>query len=321
MFKELSGKECIKDLVKDFPQVLVIFERLGIQLNKEDQKKTLVEIALSNSFPLQVILSNLGKKLNIPVKWPKVSGVGEHFQDDFTRASGLRKGKPVGIKKIIAIHSGKGGVGKTVISVLLANFLNNKKFKVGLLDLDIDCPNLTLALGINERHIANKDKLIQPINFNGIKVISMGAIQKKAEDAIMWRGPVLAKAIEQLFFDADWGEIDYLIVDFPPGTSEAPLTFFNIVKPDGVIIISTPQKLAIYDAAKSVDMCNTMKVPVIGVIENMTGDIFGQSNEKLIESVCGVKFLGEIPLNPNLSKEKFWEDDRFVNKIFEKISF
>lgn len=305
--KELAGKEKLEKLIKEYPQSLKILEDLGMELDTEDQKKSLVEIALTKKIPLQVILNNLSKKLGLSVKWPEIAGVGEHYKDDFSKSTGLRKGKPVGIAKIIAVHSGKGGVGKTTLAILIASFLNREGKKVGILDLDIDCPNVMRALGVEGRHIANEKKKISPIIVDGMKVVSMGAIQERSNQAIMWRGPVMAKAIEQLFFDSDWGEIDVLVVDFPPGTSEAPLTFFNMIKPDGVLIITTPQMTALDDAAKAVDMCKSLQVPIYGIWENMCGEIFGLANQKRTEEITGAKWLGGFDLNKQLAQEKFWQ--------------
>jgi len=306
--KELAGTEKLGTLIKAFPQSLKILEDLGMKLSAADQKKSLVEIALVKKIPLQVILNNLSKKLGLQVKWPEIAGVGEHYKDDFSKSTGLRKGKPAGIGKILAVHSGKGGVGKTTLAILIASFLNKAGKKVGILDLDIDCPNVMRALGMEERHVANKEKKIQPLMVDGMKVVSMGAIQERPNQAIMWRGPVMAKAIEQLFMDSDWGELDVLVVDFPPGTSEAPLTFFNMIKPDGVLIITTPQVTALDDAAKAVDMCKSLQVPIFGVLENMCGEIFGEANRERTEKTTGAKWLGAIDLDRKLAQEVFWRE-------------
>jgi len=304
--KELRGNEKWVEIINEFPQAGEIWEDLGIEPEKLNAEKALVELAMENKIPLQVLLNNLAKKLGLVVKWPEIEGMGANYKDDFGKSSKLRQGKPIGIGKIIAVHSGKGGVGKTTIAVTLAIHLSKLGKKVGLLDLDIDCPNITRVLALESRHIASLNKKIIPLNFEGIKVISMGAIQERSNLAIMWRGPILAKAIEQLFFDADWGDLDVLIVDFPPGTSEAPLTFFNMIKPDGAVIISTPQLTALDDASKSVDMCNSLGVEVLGVVENMCGEVFGIANPLKTEKLTGAKWLGKLDLQKKIAQENFW---------------
>jgi ATP-binding protein involved in chromosome partitioning len=319
--KELRGNEKWAEIIKHFPQAGEIWLDLGIVAEELDAEKALVELARENKIPLQVLLNNLAKKLGLTVKWPEIEGLGADYKDDFGKSSRLRQGKPSGIGKIIAVHSGKGGVGKTTIAIALAIHLSRLGKKVGLLDLDIDCPNITRALALESRHIASLNKKIIPLDFQGIKVISMGAIQARANQAIMWRGPILAKAIEQLFFDADWGELDVLIVDFPPGTSEAPLTFFNMIKPDGAVIISTPQETALDDASKSVDMCNSLGVKVLGVVENMCGEIFGNSNTQKTEEITGAKWIGKIELEKKIAQGRLWLKDLSEDlvEVLEKL--
>jgi Mrp family chromosome partitioning ATPase len=305
--KELRGNEKLKVLFEEYPEAIKIFDVLGIGITVKDKNKSLIEIALENRVPLQVILNHLSKNLHIPVKWPAIEGLGDGYRDDFGKSSKLRQGKPAGVGKILAVHSGKGGVGKTTIAIALAKYFNDQGKKVGLLDLDIDCPNITRMLGLEKRLHANKDKKIEPLDFQGIKVISMGAIQEKTNQAIMWRGPIMAKAIEQLFFDSDWGDLDILVVDFPPGTSEAPLTFFNMIKPDGALIISTPQPTALDDASKAVEMCRSLAVPILGVVENMCGEIFGLSDQKKTNQLTGAEWLGKIDLQQEIAKVDFWQ--------------
>jgi len=303
--EKISGSENIGRVLREFPQVREIL--LGLRINygeRHFEGKTLVQVALENKIPLQVLLNNIAKTTGLEVQWPKVSGMKDN---DFSGSTALRQGRPVGVKKVIAVHSGKGGVGKTFVAVTLANFLMEAGLKVGLLDLDIDCPNIMKALGISGKIRANDQKKIVPLEYRGIKVVSMGGIQEREDLAILWRGPVIAKAIEQLLHDTDWGELDVLVVDFPPGTGDAPLTLFNLFKPDGVLVITTPQETALTDAAKSIDMCRSLKVPVLGVIENMCGEIFGTAHGVKLEKKWPVKYLGGIDLKKVYASERFWE--------------
>jgi len=302
---KISGKEKIGKIMDKFPETKEVLESLKIAWSSDENfsQKSLVEVALENRIPLQVLMNNIAKSAGLEVEWPKVNGM----KNDFSASTGLRKGKPEGVKKVIAVHSGKGGVGKTFVAITLANFLAEQGLAVGLLDLDIDCPNVMKALGLSGKIYANERKKIEPLIYRGIKVVSMGGIQEREDMAILWRGPVIAKAIEQFLHDTDWGNLDVLVVDFPPGTGDAPLTLFNLFKPDGVIVVTTPQKTSLTDASKSLDMCQNLKVPVLGVIENMCGEIFGEATGSSIEKNWQVKFLGSIDLKKEYAQERFWE--------------
>lgn len=301
--KKISGSEKLNQVSDKQNKLSEILGNLGIKITDDLKEKSLVEIAKKHQVPLQVLLNNIAKGFDMEVEWPKVAG----WENDFSASTGLRKGKPEGIKKVIAVHSGKGGVGKTFVATTLANFLADQGKKVGLLDLDIDCPNIMKALGVSGKILANKDRKIVPLEYRGIKVVSMGGIQEREDAATLWRGPIVAKAIEQLVQDTEWGDLDILIVDFPPGTGEAPLTLFNLFKTDGVVIVTTPQPTALADASKSVDMCRNLSVPIIGVIENMCGDIFGEAEAGKIEKNWNVKYLGAINLKKDYVQPQFWE--------------
>lgn len=303
--KKISGSEKIGKILSEFPEVEEVLLDLGINSGERHfAEKSLVQVALENRVPLQVLMNNIAKNAGLEVQWPKVSGMND---SDFAASTTLRQGRPDGVKKVVAVHSGKGGVGKTFVAVTLAIYLMEANLRVGLLDLDIDCPNIMKALGLSGKLRANDQKRIVPLDYRGIKVVSMGGIQEREDMAIMWRGPVIAKAIEQLLHDTDWGELDILVVDFPPGTGDAPLTLFNLFKPDGVLVITTPQETALTDAAKSIDMCRSLKVPVLGVIENMCGEVFGPAHGKKLEEKWPVKYLGEIDLKKEFARERFWE--------------
>lgn len=278
-----------------------VLKNLVGEVEMLNSQSSLMEIAKQYGVPLQILLNNLSKKLNIPVQWPEVRGLGDGYRDDFGKSTGLRQGRPPGIGKVVAVHSGKGGVGKTFLAIALARQIQYIGKKCGLLDLDLDCPNILRALAMRSRHITSVNKKITPLNYEGIQVVSMGAIQEKPSQPIMWRGPVLTRAMEQLFYDSEWDDLDYLIVDFPPGTSDIPLTFYNITKPDGVFIITTPQPTALDDASKAINMCRQLKVPVAGVIENMCGEIFGHSDQLKVSQLTGAKCIGKIDLDKRLA--------------------
>ena len=194
------------------------------------------------------------------------------------------------IKSKIGVYSGKGGVGKTTVAVNLATTLAQEGKKVGLLDVDIDCPNVTKVLGITDKpdYI---DGQIQPAEKWGVKVVSMSFFQDSEEEAIIWRGPMIHNAINQFLQATEWGELDYLIVDMPPGTSDSPLTVMQTIPIDGFVVVSTPQELANMDAKRCINMIRKLNLNVLGVVENYSGDVFGQGGGSKMASEVGTDFL------------------------------
>lgn len=214
-----------------------------------------------------------------------------------------------GIKQIIAVTSGKGGVGKTTVAVNLAVALTQLGAKVGLLDSDITGPNVPLMLGVEDYQPKAKDNKIMPTENWGVKCISMAFFVAK-DTPIIWRGPMLDKAIRQFLRDVDWGELDYLIVDMPPGTGDAQLTFTQATSLAGGIIVTTPQDVALLDGRKGLAMFQQMQVPVLGFVENMSfflcphcnkeSDIFSHGGGRKLAEETGVPFLGEIPIDTSV---------------------
>jgi ATP-binding protein involved in chromosome partitioning len=219
-------------------------------------------------------------------------------------ATGLRAGVP-GIGKIVAVASGKGGVGKSTTSVNLALALQMQGLRVGLLDADIYGPSMPRMLGLSGKPEA-KDKMLIPMEAYGLKVMSMGFLV--AEDAPMiWRGPMVISALTQLLREVAWGPLDILIVDMPPGTGDAQLTMSQNVPLAGAVIVSTPQDIALIDARKGLNMFKKVDVPILGIVENMStficpkcgerSDIFGNGGARDEAAKLDVPFLGEVPLH------------------------
>lgn len=200
------------------------------------------------------------------------------------------------IKHTIGVYSGKGGVGKTTVSVNLAVTLAQQGNRVGILDVDIDCPNVVRAMNIHEYPVVNDDKKILPPQRFGVHVMSMGFFQKNEEEAIIWRGPMVHNAINQLLQTTEWGELDYLVIDLPPGTSDSPLTVMQALTLDGFLVVTTPQELAKVDAMRSINMIKTMHVNVIGVVENFSGSVFGTGAGEELAKEMELDFLGRIEL-------------------------
>jgi ATP-binding protein involved in chromosome partitioning len=214
-----------------------------------------------------------------------------------------------GVKNIIAVASGKGGVGKTTVSVNLALALANSGAKVGLLDADIYGPSVPLMLGLRASPEVVNNK-IQPPEVEGVKVISMGFFYEQSQQAGIYRGPIVSGIVKQFLTDVSWGELDYLIIDLPPGTGDAPLTIAQTIPITGILIVTTPQDVAMNVAVKAIGMFNKLNVPIVGVIENMSYlqcphcneqiSVFGKGGGKKISEDFGLPFIGELPLHPGI---------------------
>ena len=293
------------------------------------KKKTEVSI-------LQVIHAEVHPKakikVNISVEAPEK-----------TQNSNLIKGKPIpGIKNIIAVASGKGGVGKSTVTANLAVSLAKMGFEVGLLDADIYGPSQPLMFDVeNEKPLAidveGKSKM-KPVSNFGVKLLSIGFFTEK-DQAVIWRGPMAAKALNQMIFDAHWGELDFLIVDLPPGTGDIHLSIMQSLPITGAVVVSTPQEVALADARKGIAMFaqDAIQVPVLGIIENMSyftpaelpGNkyfIFGEGGAKHLAERMGVALLGEIPLVQSVreagdvGRPAALQDHTPVSEAFESLT-
>ena len=208
-------------------------------------------------------------------------------------------------KSVIAVGSGKGGVGKSTIAASLAYGLKNAGAKVGLMDADVYGPSIPHLLGVNERPTSVEGKL-QPIVRDGLRVMSMGFLVPPGE-AVVWRGPMLHGAITQFLRDTDWGDLDYLVIDMPPGTGDIALTLSQLLPLTGAVVVCTPQDVALLDAVKAIAMFRKVNIPLLGMVENMSYficpdcgkryDIFGSGGAKRRAAELDVPFLGEVPIN------------------------
>ena len=215
------------------------------------------------------------------------------------------------IKHKIIIASGKGGVGKSTITVNLARALQMKGLRVGVLDADITGPDIPKLLGIEDQKLMQGSEGIEPADAQGIKAASMALILSSRETPVVWRGPMKMAAIKQFIQDVNWGDLDFLIVDLPPGTSDEPLSVLQLI-PDlaGAIIVTTPQEVSLLDSRKAVNMVKAMKLPVLGIVENMSGlkcphcqetiNIFSSGGGERMAEDMDVPFLGAIPIDPQV---------------------
>jgi Mrp family chromosome partitioning ATPase len=218
------------------------------------------------------------------------------------------------VSHVILVLSGKGGVGKSTVSVNLAYSLSNHGFRVGLLDLDMHGPNIPKMLGIEDHKLTVMDELIEPVHVTGkLSVMSMAFLLPDTSTPIIWRGPMKMAAIQQFLGEVNWGTLDYLVVDLPPGTGDEALTIAQIAPNlSGAVIVTTPQDVATLDARKSVKFIQKLEIPVLGIIENMSGmvcphcgkeiDLFGKGGGKKIAEEFSVPFLGSIPLDIDMRK-------------------
>lgn len=216
----------------------------------------------------------------------------------------LKKGSSV--KKVIGIMSGKGGVGKSLVTSLMACKLNKDGFRTAILDADITGPSIPEAFGVGtERAVAEGDALSPVVTDSGIQLMSMNFLLENENDPVIWRGPVIAGAVKQFWTDVIWKDVDFMFVDMPPGTGDVPLTIFQSLPVDGIIIVSSPQQLVRVIVEKAVKMANMMNIPILGLVENMSYvrcpdcgreiSVFGKSNIESIANSFGLPVLARIP--------------------------
>jgi Mrp family chromosome partitioning ATPase len=216
------------------------------------------------------------------------------------------------IDHVIAVMSGKGGVGKSLVTGLLATYLARKGFTVGILDADITGPSIPKMFGVTDRPAGTETGIMPVVSHTGIEIMSLNLLLPTEDEAFIWRGPMITNTIRQFWEDVVWGKLDYLLLDLPPGTADAVLTVMQTIPLSGGVVVFSPQELAQMIVRKLLKMAQTMDVPVLGVIENMsyflvpdTGkriDIFGKSKEDAMVKAAKAPLLAQIPIDPQLAK-------------------
>ena len=319
--KDIVSLNLIEDLIIDGNKVTLTVYVSNPAMHARNRMKEAVEFNLKSRLSKELEVSCLVKQKTSDIK-------------------SNRKVLPE-VKNIVAIASGKGGVGKSTITSNIAAGLAKQGYKVGLIDADIYGPSIpTMFDLVNERPKMveiNGQSLIEPILSQGVKVLSIGFFTDK-ENAVVWRGPMASKALLQMFNDAHWGELDFLLVDLPPGTGDIHLSLIQSIPLDGAVIVSTPQEVALADARRGVNMfkMENIKVPIIGLVENMSWFtpeelpdhkyyIFGRDGAKNLSQGLGVPFLGQIPLvqslreSGDIGKPAILQNKSDISEIFEEL--
>ncbi len=242
--------------------------------------------------PLRVTIEKEARQAVAAV--PGVKSVNIKMDSNVPNDGRLRGVLNLPIRNAIAVASGKGGVGKSTVAVNLAVALAQAGARAGLMDADIYGPNVPTMMGIDSLPPAKENKIV-PAEAYGVKLMSMGFLVKPGQPLI-WRGPMLNSAIRQFLSDVEWGELDYLIVDLPPGTGDAPLSLAQTLPLSGALIVTLPQAVSLEDASRGLTMFKTLEVPILGVIENMRGEFFGAGGGEELARSADVPFLGAIPM-------------------------
>lgn len=290
----------------------------------------------------------IGNKVNITLRLPKLDdSIIEELKSVITKRV-MQLGAEVvdidivfkrmpNIKNIIAIASGKGGVGKSTVTTNLAVSLGQLGYRIGVLDADVYGPNIPKMFGVDTLPKVNEENKLIPIEKFGVKLISVGLLLESSDTPVIWRGPLVTKALEQLYEDVEWGELDFLLIDLPPGTGDVALTIAQSLPTKYAVIVTTPQEVSLLDASKALNMFKKMNIKILGVIENMSyfvcphcgakTEIFGSGGGEKLAKEGNVSFLGKVPLETQVREggdlgvpSLFLEGNSEVKLAFQEIS-
>lgn len=238
------------------------------------------------------------------------------------------------IKKVIGVISGKGGVGKSMVTASLARMMIQQGYTAGILDADITGPSIPKMYGVHEGAVGNEEGMFPCVAKDGTKIMSINLLLEQESDPVIWRGPIIAGVVTQFWTDVMWGDLDFLFVDMPPGTGDVPLTVFQSLPVDGVVIVTSPQDLVQMIVKKAYNMAKQMNIPVLGIVENYSYlecpecgkriSVFGESHIDEIAEELGLEVLGKMPIDPQLSEivesEKFYEvENKYLTNIVGKF--
>ena len=238
------------------------------------------------------------------------------------------------VKKVIGVVSGKGGVGKSMVTASLARLAISQGYTVGILDADITGPSIPKMYGVHESAVGNEEGMFPCIAKDGTKIMSVNLLLERESDPVIWRGPIIAGVVTQFWTDVMWGDLDFLFVDMLPGTGDVPLTVFQSLPVDGVVIVTSPQDLVQMIVEKAYNMAKQMNIPVLGIVENYSYlecpecgkriSVFGESHIEEIAENLGTEVLGKMPIDPQLAEiveqEKFYEaENKYLTNIIERF--
>jgi len=311
---QISPDMTIASVVDRWPDSARIFARytLGCASCAISKSETIAQAAAGHGAG-RVKLEDLINELNVFADTGKLPEGAPPAPS--LAAKGVPRGmaEQKGVKHVIAVMSGKGGVGKSLVAGLLAVGLKRRGFSVGVLDGDITGPSIPRMFGVREKPVSVDGKtLVPPKSRGGIPIMSMNLILPSEEEAVIWRGPMVSGAIRQFFSDVQWGELDYLIVDLPPGTSDAPLTVMQALPVDGVVLVTTPQALATMVVTKAVKLVKQLGGDIIGVVENMAYvalpdgqrlEVFGPSQGLKLVIASNAPLMGKLPIDPAIARD------------------
>jgi len=303
MITEQQVKECLEKVLVPGVKRSLAHMNLVNEVSVASNKVTVTLASTSLDSQSQLFISN---KVQSEIK--AISG-----DSDITVT--FTESKPAdlnSIKHVIAVMSGKGGVGKSLVTGLTAIALRRQGYEVGILDADITGSSIPRMFGAYDRPNGSETGILPVVSKSGIELMSMNLLLPSEDSAVIWRGPLMAKAITQFWEEVLWGKLDYLLVDLPPGTADAPLTVLQTIPVSGIIIVYTPQDLVEMIVKKAVNMAQKMEKPVIGVVENMSYfyvpeldrkyEIFGESKGVSMAKATGAPLLGQLPIDPELAK-------------------
>ncbi|HEX8981429.1 MAG TPA: P-loop NTPase [Ktedonobacterales bacterium] len=309
---EITADMVIHDVVSKYPQTVKVFQGHGLPCTacQVGARESVAGGARTHRLALEPLLDDLNRVANGKeaegIKPATKAPVGRGIPLN-VMSQGATGGK---IRNIVAIMSGKGGVGKSLVTGLIAIALQRQGLKVGILDGDITGPSIAKEFGVRGVPTKTEEGIDALRSVGGIKIVSMNMFLPDSTDPVVWRGPMISSAIKQFYSDVDWGKLDFLLVDLPPGTSDEAMTVMQSLPVDGVVVVSSPQMLATEIVIKCIKMVQTMKGKVIGLVENMAfltmpdgsrNEIFGPSNGADLVALTGAPLLAQLPIDPEIA--------------------
>lgn len=312
MAVEITADMVIHEVVSKYPQTVKVFQGHGLPCTacQVGARETVAAGARTHRLALESLLGDLNRVAN----GQEAEGIKPATKAPVGRGIPLnimsQGASSTGIRNIVAVMSGKGGVGKSLVTGLIAISLQRQGLKIGILDGDITGPSIAKEFGVRGVPTKSEGGIDALRSVGGIKIVSMNMFLPDATDPVVWRGPMISSAIKQFYSDVDWGKLDFLLVDLPPGTSDEAMTVMQSLPVDGVVIVSSPQMLATEIVVKCIKMVQTMKGKVIGLVENMAyltmpdgsrNELFGPSNGAELVAMTGAPLLAQLPIDPEIA--------------------